>query len=153
MRGKDMTEETRNDIIAFAVEKDLCERMDMWIANHVMGWTLDPPNDTSPNFPASRQWWRNANGNAQIPDGEFSPTTNRSDALDALEAWCDADAKNLRYDLLRVGWIDESYICRLIDISSSSLQVGGAQSSVRCLAICRALCKATGMPEGGEDDE
>lgn len=112
-----MTKETRNDIIAFAVEKDLCERMDRWIAEKVMGWT---PLIRQPRWLA------------------WSPASSVTDAIYALEKWCDA-GKGRTWKIVR---LDNRAGYRVWLRPLIADQVADTLE----LAISRALCKATGMP-------
>lgn len=103
------------------------ERMTRWIAEKVMG--LQPDDLLGPPG-----WYFDRDGETV----KFSPTTNPTDALDALEVWCERHAGRT-WKMVR---LDKGCGCRVWLRPLISDRV----ADTLALAICRALCSATGMP-------
>lgn len=100
------------------------DRINNWIAENVMGWT---PLIRQPRWLA------------------WSPASSVTDATYALEKWCDAEYGR-GYITGRLAE-DEGgkYFAKLTGYPE-------VIEGTKALAISRALCQATGMPEGESDE-
>lgn len=127
--------------------EDRDRQMVWWIAEKVMGWRragAHPLYVGDHGMPSNGVVWHVTQTDPCHIE-QFAPLTSKSEAMDALDAWCDADSENRRYDVVRLGWANPPALCRLIDLSATQVQVAGVRHDTLPRAICEALCKATGF--------
>lgn len=126
------------------------ERMTRWIAEKVMGWEKG----------LNGIWW--------VRDGErvvgvvfWRPLSNPAQAARALDAWRKAGGEDItRLAHIGIGYSDPEYSVSLEEIRGDNdesiddftatvdlKEYGSFAADSLPLAICRALCAATGMPE------